>query len=160
MNRTQSKVVRKAKRRSPADASAEGVDMDTFSRLHRTPKARPKAEKTANDALVSTLPTETLRWMKRRRPKQSMQKVVLSNHVEQQLREIFEGIDVSGNGVIDLEELKDAVHYVQSRMLENGGNNLFRNLHSIFKQMDEDGDGTVDFQEFTNAMTGAPAVRG
>jgi late competence protein required for DNA uptake (superfamily II DNA/RNA helicase) len=35
-------------------------------RLHRTPKILPKRIKSNNDAIVSDLPNDTLKWMKKR----------------------------------------------------------------------------------------------
>ena len=46
----------------------------------------------SNEAIVSCLPCETLRWIKKRRKINSKLKVAMSFFRERQLREIFTGI--------------------------------------------------------------------
>lgn len=129
--------------------------MDTSStNLYYKPKSNSRPTKTADDALISDLPPETLVWIKKRRQIDSSAKVVLSHHRERQLREIFRGIDVGKHGVIDLEELKEAISYVQERIKTVKGLSSFQNIQKVFLAMDDNGDGSVDFQEFTNAMAG------
>lgn len=124
-------------------------------RLYSGPRTRARVKKTANDALVSSLSSDTLKWVKKRRSIDSQQKVVLSYHREKQLRTIFQGIDVNGHGFIDLADITEAVEYVKQKLKGIKGMEQFQNIQEIFSSMDEDGDGTVDFQEFTTAMTGS-----
>jgi Ca2+-binding EF-hand superfamily protein len=124
---------------------------ETVDRLHITPKWVPKPEKGADDSLVCDLPSTTLRWMKQRRRADSDQKVVLNHNRERQLREMFQSLDYTKQGEIDLTALTEAVDYVQQKMK---GNKDFHNLRDVFLSMDDNGDGTIDFTEFTNGMTG------
>ena len=114
--------IRSAKRSFDLIKVMSMVNQDSMwhERLTYTPKIQPKVIKTANDALISDLPTHTLKWIKSRRHKFSGQKVVLNQQMERQLREIFNGIDINRSGVINLYELKDAVAYVQRKMREKG----------------------------------------
>jgi Ca2+-binding EF-hand superfamily protein len=124
---------------------------ETVDRLHTTPKWVPKPEKGADDSLVCDLPSTTLRWMKQRRRADSDQKVVLNHNRERQLREMFQSLDYTKQGEIDMTALTEAVDYVQQKMK---GNKDFQNLRDVFLSMDDNGDGTIDFTEFTNGMTG------
>jgi hypothetical protein len=129
---------------------------DVCARLYRMPRRSEKPPKTANDALISDLPADTLRWIKNRRRLDCDAKMVLSHHREHQLRDIFNGIDVGNNGSIDLEELNEAVHFVSERLKNRIGSfSGFNKVLDIFSSMDDNGDGQVDFQEFTNAMSGS-----
>lgn len=105
-------------------------------------------------ALVSDLPSETLRWIKKRRSFLSDKKVVLSHHRERQLRHMFQSLDYKGEGKINLEELNEAVDYVGERSRNSKALEKFRDLHNIFSSMDDNNDGTIDFNEFINGMTG------
>jgi Ca2+-binding EF-hand superfamily protein len=129
---------------------------DVCERLYRMPRHSEKPPKTANDALISDLPADTIRWIKNRRRLDCDAKMVLSHHREHQLRDIFNGIDVGNNGSIDLEELGEAVSFVSERLKNRIGSfKGFNKVLDIFSSMDDNGDGQVDFQEFTNAMSGS-----
>jgi Ca2+-binding EF-hand superfamily protein len=123
-------------------------------RLYSTPKWVPKDEKNSADSIVCDLPSTTLRWMKKRRKMESDQKVVLSYNRERQLREMFQSLDYTHQGEIDLSALIEAVDYVQEKTKHMKGMKEFHNLKEVFLDMDENGDGTIDFTEFTNGMTG------
>lgn len=127
---------------------------DPLHRLHRLPKVKPKPPPDPNQALVSDLPSQTLKWIKRRRTTDSEQKVVLSHQAERQLREMFNSIDFNGEGVIALGELTEAIDYVSGKTKGVKGLQGFRNLGKVFEEMDDNGDGTLDFAEFTMGMTG------
>jgi Ca2+-binding EF-hand superfamily protein len=129
---------------------------DVHLRLYKTPRRSQKPEKTANDAVISDLPAETLRWIKNRRRLDCDAKMVLSHNRERQLRDIFNGIDVGKHGSIDLVELNEAVRFVGERMKNRTGTfKGFDKIIEIFNSMDDNGDGEVDFREFTNAMSGS-----
>lgn len=89
-------------------------------RLFKHKKGISRPEKTAADALVSDLPSDTLRWIKKRRNVDCKQKVVLSHHRERQLREIFNGIDVEKRGEINIAQLEEGCY----RNCENDDYNL------------------------------------
>ncbi len=111
-----------------------------------------KKVKTADDALVTTLDHEALNWIKSHRKSDSNEKVALSHAHERQLREIFNGLDIDGCGIINLESLQEAAKYVEESTKGKVG--AFTNIQQMFQSMDEDGNGEVDFHEFTTAMTG------
>lgn len=123
-------------------------------RLFRNEK-KHKAERTADDALLSTLPSDTLKFLKARRKKESFEKVPLTYYRERQLRAVFRGLDFDGMGTIHLELVKDAADYAEEKLKPKRGPPVFVNVRGMFEAMDEDGDGTVDFHEFTIAMTGS-----
>ena len=112
-----------------------------------------KKVKTADDALVTTLDHEALHWIKSRRKTDSNEKVALSHAHERQLREVFNGLDIDGCGIINLESLQEAAKYVEESTKGKVG--AFTNIQQMFQSMDEDGNGEVDFHEFTTAMTGS-----
>ena len=122
-------------------------------RLFRN-KQKIKVEKTANDALLTTLSAETLRFLKKRRNASSFEKVPLTLYRERQLRAIFKGLDFDKMGTIHLDLVKDAANYAEAKLKPKRGQPVFNNIQKMFEAMDEDGDGTVDFHEFTIAMTG------
>lgn len=128
------------------------VIADFGLRLHQGPKAKPRVEKGADDAILTTLPGETIRWIKAHRDVDCKYKVPMSHYRERQLREMFKGLDFENKDEIDLEEFKNAVKYVQENIKNRA--TVFDNLQSIFEAMDEDGNGVVDFQEFTTACNG------
>jgi len=105
---------------------------------------------TANDALISALPSDTLKWMRQRRTAFYTGKVAISIFQERQLREIFNGLDLENNGVINLAQLQEAALYVENST-KNSVTPL-KNVFELFANMDDDGNGEVDFHEFTQAM--------
>jgi hypothetical protein len=123
-------------------------------RLYRN-EQKVKVAKTANDALLTTLPTPTLRFLKKRRKVNSFDKVPLTFYREKQLRSIFNGLDFDRMGTIHLDLVKDAANYAEQKLKPKKGEPVFKNIQRMFEAMDEDGDGTVDFHEFTIAMTGS-----
>eukprot|EP01035_Chromulina_nebulosa_P002875 gene2875-3927_t len=140
---------------SKANSSDADLQINFGDRLFRHRKGNPRPEKTAEDALISNLPVDTLKWIKKRRTINCKQKVVLSHHRERQLREIFNGIDVLKKGEIDIAALEEAIGFVEERIKKIKGLEALTNLKEVFRSMDEDGNGNVDFQEFTSAMTGS-----
>ena len=124
-------------------------------RLYRNNSNRKKQVKTANDALLSSLPTDSLRWIKKRRKINSFEKVALTHFRERQLRDIFQGLDFDGMGTIHLDLVVGAANYAEEKLRPKKGKPVFTNIQGMFTAMDEDGDGTVDFHEFTVAMTGS-----
>ncbi len=126
--------------------------VDFGERLFHAPRAKPRVEKSADDAILTTLSGETIRWVKSHRLPDCKYKVPMSHFRERQLREMFRGLDFENRGAIDLSEFKNAVRYVQEHTKSRS--RVFDNLQSIFEAMDEDGDGNVDFQEFSTAING------
>lgn len=102
---------------------------------HRPPK-------TADDAIVSALPSDTLRWIKKRRQHNCKMKVAMTHHRETQLRDIFRGLDYTEDGEIDLNNLKSASAYVEESLKGQNGDKL-NNLQEMFAAMDDDGNGVV-----------------
>jgi len=109
-----------------------------------------KRESTANDALISALPSETLSWMRKRRSRENKGKVAISIFQERQLREIFNGLDLENTGVINLGQLQEAALYVENTTKDSV--TPLKNVYELFANMDDDGNGEVDFHEFTQAM--------
>jgi len=125
-----------------------------YDRLYKNTQ-KVKVEKTANDALLTTLSAQTLRFLKKRRKATSFEKVPLTYYRERQLRAIFNGLDFDKMGTIHLDLVKDAANYAEEKLKPKKGEPVFKNIQLMFEAMDEDGDGTVDFHEFTIAMTGS-----
>lgn len=123
-------------------------------RLYRNEK-KAVVKKTANDALLSSLPTDSLRWIKKRRKINSSEKVALTHFRERQLREIFRGLDFDEMGTIHLDLVKGAANYAEVKLKPKRGKAVFTNIQDLFASMDGDGDGTVDFQELVNALCGS-----
>ena len=131
------------------------VDTDpVIERLFNNEK-KTKVVRTADDALLSTLPTPTLKHIKARRKLNCFDKVPLTYYRERQLRSIFRGLDFDGMGDIHLDLVKEAADYAEEKLKPKRGEPVFVNVRGMFEAMDEDGDGTVDFHEFTIAMTGS-----
>lgn len=123
------------------------------SRLYIKPNKQEKKTKhvpTVNDALISALPSDTLKWMRQRRTPMYTGKVAISIFQERQLREIFNGLDLENNGVINLAQLQEAARYVENSTKDSV--TPLKNVYELFANMDDDGNGEVDFHEFTQAM--------
>jgi hypothetical protein len=136
---------------APTSTSVHGASVKTHStvetvsdRLFNNEK-KTKKVKTADDALLSSLPTDSLRWIKKRRKINSFEKVALTHFRERQLRNIFRGLDFDGMGTIHLDLVKDAANYAEEKLRPKKGKPVFTNIQGMFAAMDEDGDGTVDF---------------
>lgn len=127
---------------------------DVGHRLYKSQRSKVGKDKEESDAIVSDLSGETLRWLKRRREFGAEKKIVISSFREKQLREMFQSLDFEGNGAINLDELTEAVTYVQQKTKHSKGLEQFQNIQETFIAMDDNGDGTVDFSEFIHAMTG------
>lgn len=127
---------------------------DVGHRLYKSQRTKADKDKEESDAIVSDLSGETLRWLKRRREFGAEKKIVISSFREKQLREMFQSLDFEGNGAINLDELTEAVTYVQQKTKNSKGLEQFQNIQETFIAMDDNGDGTVDFSEFIHAMTG------
>lgn len=146
---------------APNSLSVTGVSQKTHSTIETVTQRlfvnerKIKKVKTADDALLSSLPTDSLRWIKKRRKINSFEKVALTHFREKQLRDIFEGLDFDGMGTIHLDLVKGAANYAEEKLKPKKGKPVFTNIQGMFAAMDEDGDGTVDFHEFTIAMTGS-----
>lgn len=122
-------------------------------RLSSASRGKTRPPRTADDALLSTLQPDALKWIKTRRKLDSKAKVVISYARERQLREIFRGLDLQGVGVIDLKSLQKAAQYCEETTKGTVGE--FKNIQAMFEGMDDDGNGEVDFAEFTGAMMGS-----
>jgi len=122
-------------------------------RLALSSRGKTRPPRTADDALLSTLQPDALKWIKTRRRLDSNAKVVISYARERQLREIFRGLDLQGVGVIDLKSLQKAAQYCEETTKGTVG--AFKNIQAMFEGMDDDGNGEVDFAEFTGAMMGS-----
>ena len=74
--------------------------MEVSNRLYKTPKSLPKIIKNEiddhmnNATVISTLPANTLKWIKSRRTFDTKRKAIISHYRENQLREIFHGLDI------------------------------------------------------------------
>lgn len=107
---------------------------------------------------VSSLDSNTTRWMNKRRPKNS---AALPCHVMPsiavQLKELFDNFDFDQSGEIDLRELKQAVRFVAEACPELAGQSHSaqdtKAITNFFTAMDADRNGVVDFVEFLAAVT-------
>ena len=134
------------------DDSESETEDDIGNRLHGNSVYNVNRER--NEAIVSILPSDTLRWIKKRRRKDCKLKVAMSHFRERQLREIFNGLDYKTEGEINLDDLKNACAYVEESLEGKRGDQL-HNLQEMFTLMDEDKSGSVDFQEFCAGMSGS-----
>lgn len=123
-------------------------------RLYRNVK-KAVVKKTANDALLSSLPTDSLRWIKKRRKINSSEKVALTHFRERQLREIFRGLDFDEMGTIHLDLVKEAANYAEVKLKPKKGKAVFTNIQELFAAMDTSGDSQIDFNELVSALCGS-----
>jgi len=133
--------------------NSEANTVAWHDRLALSSRGKTRPPRTADDALLSTLQPDALKWIKTRRRLDSKAKVVISYARERQLREIFRGLDLQGVGVIDLKSLQKAAQYCEETTKGTVG--AFKNIQAMFEGMDDDGNGEVDFAEFTGAMMGS-----
>ena len=68
--------------------------------------------------------------------------------LEDRVREIFHEIDANGDGVIDEEELVNALEKLCFTATELSNEENKERMLSEFKKIDEDNDGSIDFNEF------------
>jgi Ca2+-binding EF-hand superfamily protein len=113
-----------------------------MKRLFKQTKGKLRQKKTENDALVSSLPSTTLKNLKSKRPIFSREKVAVSFSTDKQLRNIFEKFDVHKTQNIDLKELQAAAVFVEESTI-NSRQGPLKNIHKIFENMDDDGNGLV-----------------
>ena len=66
-------------------------------------------------------------------------------HVENEIKEIFDYFDKDGSGEIDSDELKDCLKCL-------GENVVDEEVNDMIAAMDIDGDGTISFVEFLKEM--------
>eukprot|EP01039_Chlorochromonas_danica_P009030 gene9030-9965_t len=107
---------------------------------------------------ISSMDSDTTRWMNKRRPKNS---VAIPRHIMPgiaiQLKQLFDNIDVDQSGEIDLTELKQAVKFVSDACPEIGGKCYSaqdtKAITNFFRSMDVNHNGVVDFVEFLAAVT-------
>ena len=72
--------------------------------------------------------------------------LVMPNPVEQRLlKELFQSIDVNGDGTLTLEEIKEALQ----------GREDADYIYQLLVNADTDGSGEIDYQEFLAATTGS-----
>ena len=62
------------------------------------------------------------------------------------LREIFDAVDSSGDGCIDVTEIAELLQTLGQQCTQAG-------LRDIVRRLDEDGSGTIDFDEFAALIT-------
>jgi len=91
-------------------------------RLHKGHEKKKRKEKTANDPLLTTLPHETIRFLRKHRTVNSKERVPMPHFLERQLREMFVGLDYTNSGAIDLKDLKEALKYVETELAEKAKN--------------------------------------
>jgi hypothetical protein len=114
-------------------------------------------DNSAQSSSISFLNADSVRWMNKRQPASRAGagcRVLPSKAL--QLKSIFEGLDYSERGNIDIEDLQEAIFYVSSQAKRENQEPVFENpakLVQFFKSMDINGDGTVDFNKFLIAMT-------
>lgn len=119
-------------------------------------------EEEDENAAVSFLEPDTVRWMNKRRARSKVTfdgttvasdaKPLVTPSQAIYLRSIFKGLDYDNMGHISLAELSAAVKYVSKK----SDGKIFSDPDKIitfFKDMDIDGNGNVDLNEFLIGMT-------
>lgn len=129
-------------------------NLTTKSKITPAPVIQEEDGDGGDNVIVSDLPSETLRWMKKRRDINSSKKIVISFYRENQLREIFDKLDYQKHKALDLDDLTEAIRYVKKKMSRLCEFPHLNNMEETFRDMDDNGDGTVDFEEFSRGMTG------
>eukprot|EP01031_Cornospumella_fuschlensis_P035469 gene35469-42994_t len=107
---------------------------------------------------ISSLNSNTLKWMNKRRPKNTN---AIPGHVlpsiALQLKEMFDNFDFDHSGEIDIQELKNAVKFVAESCPDVRGKSQSaadtKAITDFFTQMDANHNGVVDFVEFLAAVT-------
>jgi Ca2+-binding EF-hand superfamily protein len=138
---------------SSSRGNSNDYELTVHEKLYQEAKLEPE-KKIEKDVLITTLSSDSIRWLKRRRMSDAKHRVAITHYREGQLREIFDGLDFDSQGVIDLEELKSAVQYAEDQLKGKRGPS-FKDVGKMFEAMDEDGNGEVDYHEFMCAMTGS-----
>jgi len=72
----------------------------------------------------TTLDSDSLRWMKKRRGRGGSSKLTISETLARYMREIFDDLDINNVGYIDLPIMQAAIDYVEQY---NGGRRLLGN---------------------------------
>ncbi|XP_023242469.1 troponin C isoform X1 [Centruroides vittatus] len=67
--------------------------------------------------------------------------------MQEELREAFRMYDKSGNGYINVSDLREILRALDDKLTED-------ELDEMIAEIDTDGSGTVDFDEFMEMMTG------
>jgi len=125
-------------------------------------EVKEEEEEEDENAAVSFLEPNTVRWMNKRRAKSKVTfdgtvvasdaKPLVTPSQAIYLRSIFKGLDYDNMGHISLAELSAAVRYVSKK----SEGKIFSDpdkIISFFKDMDIDGNGNVDLNEFLIGMT-------
>ncbi|RYH18863.1 EF-hand domain-containing protein [archaeon] len=107
---------------------------------------------------ISSLNSNTLKWMNKRRPKNAN---AIPGHVMPsialQLKQMFDNFDFDHSGEIDIVELKNAVKFVADSCPDMQGKSQSvadtKAITDFFTQMDANHNGVVDFVEFLAAVT-------
>lgn len=108
--------------------------------------------KQEHDVIISGLGAETLRYIKKRRPKTTAAKVAMTFHEERQLREIFNGFDYNQSGEVLLDDFHMALEYLRSSSHFTRLGGVLDKLEESFVAMDTDGGGEVDFNEVLSLL--------
>ena len=138
-------------------AKAKEEELKRHRRKHNQEVIDTGSEKDTdmvNTKSLSFLSSDAISWMNKRRP-------IIVNGLAQQshltpakalhYREIFKGLDFDGSGGISLEEMDEAIQYVNKN--EPGCVERPREIMDFFRGMDIDGNGVIDFNEFLMAMS-------
>lgn len=134
--------------------------MKSSERLHYFKKGARTFQK-AENALITELPGETVRWIKRRRRQDCKDLVPITHYRNKQLREMFHGLDFQNHGKITLKAFKDVLTYVQehskSKLLRKNlklNQHIFDDMENIFESIQIENGSEIDFKVFTTFMTG------